>query len=119
MKQWGEVLVSAAGPLSNLVLGFVFMGLLVISMQFGVLNSDLLSLAARTNLALCLFNLLPIPPLDGFHIFRRFFPALKALNNSYYGLFALMFLMVSGLGTGLYLVSSLVIELLTGYVVLG
>lgn len=118
-KQWGEVLVSAAGPLSNLVLGFVFMGLLVMSMQFGMLNSELLRLAAQINLSLCLFNLLPIPPLDGFHIFRKFFPELKVLDDSNYGLFALMLLMVLGLGTGLYLVSALVIEILTGYVVLG
>lgn len=118
-RAWGEVLVAAAGPLSNLILGLVFMALLVLSMRLNVLNSELLSLAAQTNLALCLFNLLPIPPLDGFHIFSKFFPALKALDDSYCGLFVLMLLMVSGVGTGLYLVSAVVIEMLTGYHILG
>ncbi|WP_290883334.1 hypothetical protein [Fischerella sp.] len=39
-----------------------------------------------------MFNLVPVPPLDGFYVFSEIFPALKPLEKSQYGLFALMML---------------------------
>ncbi len=66
-KRWGYVvtsltprvygLISLAGPLTNLFLALVFFNL-------GRIDS-LFYLAARVNVFLALFNLLPIPPLDG------------------------------------------------------
>lgn len=111
-SRWGDVIVSAAGPLSNLFLGVVFIALLAIALRVPFLSAEFFYLAAQVNLALCLFNLLPIPPLDGFHIFSKFFPELKMLEGSQLGLFALMFFLVSGLGTGLYIVSNAMIECL-------
>ncbi len=66
-NKWGPVLVAAAGPISNFLLGFVFTlayrgfsflgdaNLLVIFLQLGAYLSFLLGF----------FNLIPIPPLDG------------------------------------------------------
>lgn len=108
-RNWGDVLVSAAGPLSNLALGFVFIMLLAIALQAQFLSIEFFYLAAKMNLTLCLFNFLPIPPLDGFHVFSKFFPGLKVLETSQWGLFALMFILISGLGAGLYTISDSII----------
>jgi Zn-dependent protease len=113
-RQWGHVLVSAAGPVSNLVLGFMFIALLAIAIHTEFLSANFFYLAARINLTLCLFNCLPVPPLDGFHIFSKFLPELKILEESQYSLFALMLLLVLGLGTGLTVVSDLIIQAAVG-----
>ena len=85
-----DIWVSAAGPLSNLTLAFLFIVLLLISYNSGFLSRDFLYLAARVNLTLFLFNVLPIPPLDGFNIFSNIFPELKQLQATPIGTFGLM-----------------------------
>jgi Zn-dependent protease len=65
--RWGEFAVSAAGPVSNLVLAAIFSVIL----RLGLENPGLLQLAffgVSINIFLALFNLIPIPPLDGSHI---------------------------------------------------
>jgi len=113
-SRWGDVFVSAAGPLSNLFLGLVFIALIGITLHIRSLSLEFFYLAAQINLALFLFNLLPIPPLDGYHVFSKFFPELKMLERSQWGLFSLMFFLVSGLGAGLYTVSNSIILSLLG-----
>ncbi|MDY6896460.1 MAG: site-2 protease family protein [Cyanobacteriota bacterium] len=85
-----DIWVSAAGPLSNLVLAFLSIVLLLIYYNSGFLSRDFLYLAARINLTLFLLNMLPIPPLDGFSIFSNIFPELKQLQGSPIGMFGLM-----------------------------
>lgn len=75
--KWGEALVAVAGPLSNISLAVIF-GLLI---RFGgnliILNSAFLSLASFVvliNITLAIFNLIPIPPLDGSKILFAFLP---------------------------------------------
>lgn len=98
----GNIVVSAAGPLSNLALAIIFILLLKFSLTNPtILSSDFFWLAAYINLTLFLFNLLPIPPLDGFHICSEFFPALKPLENSAFGLFAFAILFTTGFSAGL------------------
>ena len=113
-RQWGDILVSAAGPACNLILGVGFVGLLAIAIRVEFLSVEFFRLGAQINFVLCLFNLLPIPPLDGFYVFSKFFPALKVLDGSQFGLFALMLLFISGLGTTLYTASDLLIRALLG-----
>jgi Zn-dependent protease len=62
---------------------------------------------------LFLFNLLPIPPLDGFHVFSEFFPSFKPLENSPYGLLALMIIFSTGLTSGLADLADLIIRAVT------
>ena len=69
--QKGLLLAAAAGPLSNLVLAMISaMGLKLAAAGGGPHPAAefLLSRSVAINLALALFNLLPIPPLDGSRI---------------------------------------------------
>ena len=116
--KWGNILVSAAGPLLNLGLAFLFIILLRLSSSppiNGILSYQFLYLGASINLSLFIFNLLPIPPLDGFHVFSEFFPALKPLKDSPFGFFALMIIFISpGFSEGLYAISNVVIATASG-----
>src|SRR5688572_26107309 len=65
---WGPALIAAAGPGSNLIFGFLFAFLYGIALP--TLGGDNLLVIAlwflgRINFALMIFNLIPLPPLDG------------------------------------------------------
>ena len=81
-----NILVSIAGPGSNLVLAIVLC-LVFRGLALGFSMEDVVGwsriwhvlllmgmVAAWINFALCLFNLLPIPPLDGHHVVRELLP---------------------------------------------
>jgi Zn-dependent protease len=114
----GNILVSAAGPLSNLALGIIFVLIFKVYSNpnlSGLLSVEFLYLAARINFILFLFNLLPIPPLDGFHVFSEIFPKLKQLEKTQFGIFALMLLfLIPSFGAGLGLIADFVIQRITG-----
>ncbi len=77
----GDILVSAAGPLSNLVLGAVAAVVVGVLSRFapdllapGSAAVALLSRFMLVNASLAVFNLLPIPPLDGGHVAASLMP---------------------------------------------
>ena len=96
--RWSDILVSAAGPLSNLVLGTLCITAIIATRQstLPMVSQEFLFMAARINMLLFLFNLLPIPPLDGFSVCEKLFPALKLdrFRNSPFALFFMMALFV-------------------------
>ena len=71
--RFSEALVAGAGPLSNLVIAIVF-GLIIRAGVFGVSVNTVLLLVVVVNTMLFLFNLLPIPPLDGSKILSSLLP---------------------------------------------
>lgn len=79
-KKWGEVWVASAGILSNLFLAVFFGLILRFSLNFYAIFSIpaefilILSSIVMVNLALAVFNLLPIAPLDGSKILFAFIP---------------------------------------------
>lgn len=76
-QKWGEAIVALAGPLSNLVLALVF-GIVLRFSSNAFVNSptgDILSIIVLINLTLAIFNLIPIPPLDGSRLFFSLLPA--------------------------------------------
>ncbi|MEI2579879.1 site-2 protease family protein [Scytonema sp. PRP1] len=116
--KFSNILVSAAGPMVNLALGILciaLMKLLVVSDATEIFSINFLHLAAQINLMLFLFNLLPIPPLDGFHVFSELFPFLKPLDDGRCGLFGLMILLlIPDFNAGLAAIADLIIKALSG-----
>jgi Zn-dependent protease len=76
--RWGSLITAAAGPLTNLVLGFLCAGLLYLSVFLAhgdlTLTGRFLFACLILNVMLACFNLLPIPPLDGSHILASLLP---------------------------------------------
>ncbi len=88
-RKTGEIAVSLAGPLTNLGLALIF-ALVLKGMQAAgrpvlpllysatggteALLVEALFLAMSINVLLCIFNLLPLYPLDGHHIVRESLP---------------------------------------------
>ncbi len=72
-QRWGEGLVAAAGPISNILLAIIF-GIILRFIGPNSSLSDPLTLVVLINLTLAIFNLVPIPPLDGSKILFTFFP---------------------------------------------
>lgn len=73
-----DILVSLAGPLANLLTAFFALFLLVLVSQFGVHLSQGTILVCRLiiiyNINFAIFNLIPLPPLDGSHILKQLLP---------------------------------------------
>ena len=73
-----DILVSLAGPASNLITAFVFTILLVIMVKLDLPMSEgllvVFQLIIVYNINFAIFNMLPIPPLDGSHILRNLLP---------------------------------------------
>jgi len=94
-RKAGMILVSIAGPLSNLVLAFIFkllwglvgklitIGAIVISTAamdtFISYLIDFFYIFVSINISLAIFNLIPVPPLDGSRLISAFVP-----EESYY-----------------------------------
>ena len=96
-QKYGEAKVAIAGPLANLALALVFgLGLRFLPLIFVSPALVLLfSYIVYINIILAIFNLLPIPPLDGSHILFAFLP--KKLENlkiffHQFGVFILLFI---------------------------
>lgn len=91
---YGAALLAAAGPFSNLALAFLG------ALLAGVIGSStVLSIFVQLNVALFVFNLVPIPPLDGSRIVYAFAPRpvqefLEWLEP--YGFFIVITLVVMG-----------------------
>ena len=103
----GDIIVSLAGVATNFVIAIccvpliIIVGLIgrispVLSDTFSLIQSMLLY-GVLINLALAAFNLIPIPPLDGSHVFKYILPPAWALNYQRLGAQGLLilFLLIS------------------------
>lgn len=74
-EEWGAALVAIAGPLTNLLIAFIMFGIYVLVgfPQEGFL-ALLLSTAVTVNLGFFIFNMIPIPPLDGSRVLYALAP---------------------------------------------
>lgn len=106
-----DLLTSLAGPVSNIILAIIsaiifgiylkIVGINYISTKY-IIVTQLLSTFVTVNVVLAVFNLLPIPPLDGYHVFKNIL--LKSIpykffifveRNSMYILILMVFLLNS------------------------
>lgn len=80
-RRKGTILVSIAGPLSNLCLAFLSLILIKLGIFRGLLLSFIYTLYMY-NIILAVFNLIPLPPLDGSKILRGYLPGRWAYEFS-------------------------------------
>jgi Zn-dependent protease len=102
----GQILVSGAGPASNLVLAVAATLILFLLLRLApdLRTSSpavqLLAMGVQLNVLLALFNLVPLPPLDGWHVASWSLP--RQLAESYqrlvgpWGSWILLLLVVTG-----------------------
>lgn len=108
----GMAISSAAGPLSNILLAYIFMVLYKISfMLFNVIPSDsfltffemfqtLCGYLIFININLAVFNLIPIPPFDGSRIASYFLPErtyFKIMQYEQYIMIVVILIVFSGI----------------------
>ena len=72
-QRYGEALVALAGPAANAALALLF-GFAIRFSSFGAPVLNVLSFVVFINLILMLFNLVPVPPLDGSKVLFAFLP---------------------------------------------
>jgi Zn-dependent protease len=76
----GMALVAFAGPLSNLVTAFVLGLALSAGLVPGGAITTVVQMTIFINVLLAIFNLIPLPPLDGFSVLMRILPPPLAMR---------------------------------------
>lgn len=110
--------IALAGPISNLLIAFVFsIALRFVSGPIFLLFQAVIII----NILLAVFNLVPIPPLDGSKILYAILPDKEVVHKVMFGLeqygFILLLLFILGGGVGLiYPVISFIYRIFTGFV---
>ena len=103
----GLTLVALAGPVANFAVAGVVAILFRILLQLGFLDepfpNTVMQLIVYFNVALGLFNLIPIPPLDGYNVVLPLLPPRQSFlvqRYAQYGYVALLLLLVLSYGPG-------------------
>lgn len=80
-QRWGEAIVAVAGVATNILLAVIFAFIARSAYAHGAATyGDLASVVVLTNLFLGFFNLIPIPPLDGYTFLRGLLPLRSAMS---------------------------------------
>lgn len=98
----GDIIVSLAGVTTNVLIAIICIPLIVLVgllgsavpalTDTGALLQRMLVYGILINFALAAFNLIPIPPLDGSHVFKYFLPPAWALSYQRLGAQGLLIL---------------------------
>ena len=105
-QKWGEAIVAAAGPLTNLLLAVIFAAVIRLAptLSLSAAFVEMAGYIVFINVLLAIFNAIPFPPLDGSKIIEPFLPFGLALkyravknymeNLGFIGLFLCVFIFI-------------------------
>jgi len=114
-EHYGGALVAAAGPLVNIVIAVIFAVLIRVGL-FDPVMIQFFRVIVVINISLAVFNLIPVPPLDGHHILSALLP--YSLRQKYMQLyqysFVLMFIVAFVLWRFVSPLVSIIVHALTG-----
>jgi Zn-dependent protease len=103
----GLTFVALAGPIANLavavVVAVIFRALQLAGLLDAPFLREVVALIVYFNIALALFNLIPIPPLDGYNVVLPLLPPRQSFmvqRYAQYGYVALLLLLVLSYGPG-------------------
>lgn len=119
-KKYGEIKVSIAGPASNFLLA-IFFGLILRFIPDAVIAGNqgiaiALGYIVAINIWLAIFNLIPVPPLDGSWILFSFLPFRLEYVKTFlkqYGIVILVLLILFA-GSAWFTLTSVLFQLITG-----
>lgn len=116
--KWGPAIVAGAGPFANLLLAVIFSLVLRLGLDsfLSPATASFVASIVFINLILMLFNLVPVPPLDGSKILFALLPyRLKEIENllNQYSLI-LILILIFAIGGIIYPVTLALFQLLTG-----
>jgi len=102
----GELITSLAGPFSNIITAFIFS----LPLRFfpDAAFAPFFGLIIYINLVLCVFNLLPIPPLDGSKILWAIFPQIDIIVFEQVGVYILFGILFLSYFTGYPILSNII-----------
>ena len=97
----GELLVALAGPVANLLVAFISLLAMAVLFKLGMFSEGVrlvLSMMVLFNINFAIFNMLPLPPLDGSKVLMVLLPgrlAYKLMSLERYSFIILIFLMMT------------------------
>ena len=102
-RNWrqGELLVAVAGPIANLLVAFISLLAMAVLFKLGMFSEGVrlvLSMMVLFNINFAIFNMLPLPPLDGSKVLMVLLPgrlAYKLMSLERYSFIILIFLMMT------------------------
>ncbi|MBE9574445.1 MAG: site-2 protease family protein, partial [Proteobacteria bacterium] len=119
--------VSLAGPLSNILLAFVFGFILLFSIILLKSHSTIFSILSllclfgvKINIILAMFNLIPIPPLDGSHVLAYLLPyplSVRYQQFARYGIVIILFLIITDTLKYPFLLADYLSKILLGWMI--
>lgn len=125
--KWAEAIVAGAGPAVNLTIALIFGLFIRLGIIYGFATSSFIQIASIivfVNILLGIFNLIPIPPLDGSKVFTDLLPYRVAesyrrfqdvmMQYGFVAMFGFIFLFIFVLGPVFSRLVSFIFLLITG-----
>jgi len=117
--KWGPAMVAAAGPTSNIVVATFFSIVIRLNLAYAfapVAATQLCLLIVELNILLAVFNLIPVPPLDGSKVLFSALPYNLRHVQAFlerYGMIFIVLVLLYG-GTIIFTIEQFLVRLLVG-----